>query len=131
PDNTNNLTIRDAINSAIKKPLIATIEFTTNHNIRLITETILQLPLSSNPTALPLRKPSEQPYLQQPASGRMKSGTKLSSTAFLPPVPFLLFSQKSKTSTLAPTSLALLDGSPQKPSAPRNQHPPWFSLSRA
>src|SRR5207237_9422116 len=68
---------------------------------------------------------------QQPASGRMKSGTKLSSTAFLPPVPFLLFSQKSKTSTLAPTSLALLDGSPQKPSAPRNQHPPWFSLSRA
>src|SRR5437660_1512419 len=37
PDNTNNLTIRNAINSAIKKPLIATIEFTTNHNIRLIT----------------------------------------------------------------------------------------------
>ena len=37
PDNTNNLTIRDAINSAIKKPLIATIEFTTNHNIHLIT----------------------------------------------------------------------------------------------
>src|SRR5207302_8641550 len=33
PDNTNNLTIRDAINSAIKKLLIATIEFTTNHNI--------------------------------------------------------------------------------------------------
>src|SRR5437879_13275177 len=61
----------------------------------------------------------------------MKSGTKLSSTAFLPPVPSPLFSQKSKTSTLAPTSLALLDGSPQKPSAPRNQHPPWFSLSRA
>jgi hypothetical protein len=37
PDNTNNLTIRNAINSAIKKPLIATIEFTTNHNIRLVT----------------------------------------------------------------------------------------------
>src|SRR5207302_11112602 len=37
PDNTNNLTIRYAITSAIKKPLIATIEFTTNHNIRLIT----------------------------------------------------------------------------------------------
>src|SRR5437879_13664599 len=61
----------------------------------------------------------------------MKSGTKLSSTAFLPPVPFLLFSKKSKTSTLVPTSLTLLDGSPQKPSDPRNQHPPWFSLSRA
>ena len=37
PDNTNNLTIWDAINSAIKKPLIATIEFTTSHNIKLIT----------------------------------------------------------------------------------------------
>src|SRR5207237_6715487 len=97
----------------------------------ILPETILQIPLSSNPTALALRKPSEQPYLQQPNSGMMKSGTKLSSTAFLPPVPFLLFSQKSKTSTLAPTSLALLDGSPQKPSTPRNQHPPWFSLSRA
>src|SRR5437868_13423048 len=61
----------------------------------------------------------------------MKSGTKLSSTASLPPVPFPLFSQKSKTSTLAPTSLALLDGSPQKPSAPRKQHPLWFLQSRA
>ena len=38
PDNNNNLTICNAINSAIKKPLIATIEFTTNHNIKLITK---------------------------------------------------------------------------------------------
>ncbi|RPA94018.1 hypothetical protein L873DRAFT_1793300 [Choiromyces venosus 120613-1] len=38
PDNTNTLTIHDAINSAIKKPLIATIEFTTNHHILLITK---------------------------------------------------------------------------------------------
>ncbi|RPA88651.1 hypothetical protein L873DRAFT_1796542 [Choiromyces venosus 120613-1] len=38
PDNTNTLTIRDAINSAIKKPLIATIEFTTNHHVLLITK---------------------------------------------------------------------------------------------
>src|SRR5437868_15020536 len=61
----------------------------------------------------------------------MKSGTRLSSTASPQPVPSPLLSQKSKTSTLAPTSLTLLDGSPQKPSAPRNQHLPWFSLSRA
>ncbi|RPA91291.1 hypothetical protein L873DRAFT_1871355 [Choiromyces venosus 120613-1] len=38
PDNTNTLTIRDAINSAIKKPLIAMIEFTTNHHVLLITK---------------------------------------------------------------------------------------------
>ncbi|RPA92767.1 hypothetical protein L873DRAFT_1794083 [Choiromyces venosus 120613-1] len=38
PDNTNTLTIRNAINSAIKKPLIATIEFTTNCHVLLITK---------------------------------------------------------------------------------------------
>ncbi|RPA98024.1 hypothetical protein L873DRAFT_1915366 [Choiromyces venosus 120613-1] len=38
PDNTNTLPICDAINSAIKKPLIATIEFTTNHHVFLITK---------------------------------------------------------------------------------------------
>ncbi|RPA91290.1 hypothetical protein L873DRAFT_1794954 [Choiromyces venosus 120613-1] len=38
PDNTNTLTIRNAINSANKKPFIATIEFTTNHYVLLITK---------------------------------------------------------------------------------------------
>src|SRR5205807_478548 len=38
PDTTNTLTIRDAINTAIKKPLIATIEFTTNHHVLLLTK---------------------------------------------------------------------------------------------
>ena len=38
PDSTNTLTIRDAINTAIKKPLIATIEFTTNHHVLLLTK---------------------------------------------------------------------------------------------
>src|SRR5207302_8539315 len=37
-DTTNTLTIRDAINTAIKKPLIATIEFTTNHHVLLLTK---------------------------------------------------------------------------------------------
>src|SRR5437899_11632426 len=36
-DYTYILNLRYAINSTIKKPLISTIEFTTNHNIRLIT----------------------------------------------------------------------------------------------
>src|SRR5437899_6335977 len=40
PDSTNTLTIRDAINTAIKKPLIATIEFTTNHHVLLLTNDI-------------------------------------------------------------------------------------------
>ena len=35
---TNTLTIRDALNTAIKKPLIATIEFTTNHHVLLLTK---------------------------------------------------------------------------------------------
>src|SRR5205807_9501352 len=61
----------------------------------------------------------------------MKSGIRVSSMASPLPVLSLPFSQKSKTSTLAPASHALLDGSPQKPSDPRNQHPPWFSQSRA
>lgn len=38
PDDTNALTIRDALNAAIKKPLIATIEFTTNHHVLLLTK---------------------------------------------------------------------------------------------
>src|SRR5207253_5203324 len=38
PESTNTLTIRDAINTAIKKPLIATIEFTTNHHVLLLTK---------------------------------------------------------------------------------------------
>ncbi|RPA96415.1 hypothetical protein L873DRAFT_1924817, partial [Choiromyces venosus 120613-1] len=38
PNNTNTLTICDAINSAMKKPLIAMIEFTTNHHVLLITK---------------------------------------------------------------------------------------------
>ncbi|RPA91293.1 hypothetical protein L873DRAFT_1794957 [Choiromyces venosus 120613-1] len=38
PDNTNTFTIHNAINSAIKKPLIATIEFTTNHHVLLISK---------------------------------------------------------------------------------------------
>src|SRR5437660_2646484 len=36
PESTNTLTIRDAINTAIKKPLIATIECTTNHHVLLL-----------------------------------------------------------------------------------------------
>src|SRR5437660_6953363 len=80
---------------------------------------------------MPLRKPSEQQFLQQLASGRMKSGIRLSSMASPLPVLSLPFSLKSKTSILAPTSHALLDGSPQKPSDPRNQHLLWSSQSRA
>src|SRR5437868_3203035 len=38
PESTNTLTIRDAINTAIKKPLIAMIEFTTNHHVLLLTK---------------------------------------------------------------------------------------------
>ncbi|RPA97499.1 hypothetical protein L873DRAFT_1790861 [Choiromyces venosus 120613-1] len=38
PDNTNTLTIHDETNSAIKKTLIATIEFTTNYHVLLITK---------------------------------------------------------------------------------------------
>src|ERR1700710_1766155 len=38
PDDTNPLTIHDALNTAIKKPLIATIEFTTNHHVLLHTK---------------------------------------------------------------------------------------------
>src|SRR5437879_10038566 len=38
PESTNTLTIRDAINTAIKKPPIATIEFTTNHHVLLLTK---------------------------------------------------------------------------------------------
>src|SRR5437879_1420689 len=38
PDTTNTLTIRDAINTAIKKPLIAMIEFSTNHHVLLVTK---------------------------------------------------------------------------------------------
>src|SRR5207302_9085508 len=38
PDTTNTLTIRDAINTAIKKQLIATIEFTTNYHVLLLTK---------------------------------------------------------------------------------------------
>src|SRR5437588_466135 len=38
PDSTNTLTIRDAINTAIKKPLIAMIEFSTNHHVLLLTK---------------------------------------------------------------------------------------------
>ncbi len=38
PDTTNPLTIRNSINTAIKKPLIATIEFTTNHHVLLLTK---------------------------------------------------------------------------------------------
>src|SRR5205807_9142177 len=38
PESTNTLTIRDAINTAIKKPLIAMIEFTTNDHVLLLTK---------------------------------------------------------------------------------------------
>jgi hypothetical protein len=38
PDDTNPLTIRDTFNHAIKKPLIATIEFTANHHVLLLTK---------------------------------------------------------------------------------------------
>src|SRR5437879_7279192 len=37
PDSTNTLTIRDAINPAIKKPVIATIQFTNNYHVLLLT----------------------------------------------------------------------------------------------
>src|SRR5207302_6075804 len=37
-DTTNALTIHDAINTAIKKPLIVMIEFTTNHHVLLLTK---------------------------------------------------------------------------------------------
>jgi hypothetical protein len=38
PDDTNHLHIRDAVNTAIKKQLISTIEFTPNHHVLLITK---------------------------------------------------------------------------------------------
>src|SRR5437868_13477811 len=57
----------------------------------------------------------------------MKSGTRSSSTAS-PPLPHsILFSLRLRNSTLAPTSLALLDGSPQKPNVRTKQLLLWSS----
>src|SRR5437879_3968814 len=86
PDTTNTFTIRDVINTAIKKPLIPMIEFTTNHHVLLPTKDNTNLPpLSSKTTAQLLRKLSEPPYLLPLASERMKSGTRSSYMASAPP----------------------------------------------
>src|SRR5437879_166897 len=84
-------------------------------------------PLSSRTTAQLLRKPSEPTYLLPLASEKMKSGTRSFSTAS-PPLPHsTLFSLRLRNSTLAPTSYALLDGSPQEPTVRTKQLLLWFS----
>src|SRR5205807_8424432 len=88
-------------------------------------------PLSSKTIAQLLRKPSEPPYLQPLASEKMKSGTRSSSTAS-PLLPHsTLFSLRLKSSTQAPTSHALPDGSPHKPNVRTNQLLLWSSPSPA
>src|SRR5437868_462382 len=72
-------------------------------------------PLSSKTTAQLLRKPSEPPYPLPLASEKMKSGTRSSFTASQPLPHSVLFSLRLRNSTLAPTSHALPDGSPQMP----------------
>src|SRR5437660_3312508 len=82
-------------------------------------------PLSSRTTAQLLRKPSESPYPLPPASEKMKSGIRSSSTAS-PPLPHsTLFSLRLKSSTQALTSHALPDGSPQKHNVSTNQLLLW------
>src|SRR5437868_2436884 len=84
-------------------------------------------PLSSKTTAQLLRKPSEPPYPQPLASEKMNSGTRSSFTAS-PPLPHsILFSLRLRNSTLAPTSHALLDGSPQKTNVRTKQLLLWSS----
>src|SRR5207302_6810133 len=84
-------------------------------------------PLSSKTSTQLLRKPSEPPYPLPLASERMKSGTRSFSTAS-PPLPHsTLFSLRLRNSTLAPTSHALLDGSPQKSNIRTKQLLLWSS----
>src|SRR5207302_7407644 len=84
-------------------------------------------PLSSKTTAQLLRKPSEPPYLQPLASEKMKSGTRSFFTASPPPPHLVQSSLRLKSSTQAPTSHALPDGSPQKPNVRTKQLLLWSS----
>src|SRR5437879_4562283 len=90
-------------------------------------KTIHLPPLFSKTTAQLLRKPSEPPYPLPLASEKMKSGTRSFSTAS-PPLPHsILFNLRLRNSTLAPTSHALLNGSPQKPNVRSKQLLLWSS----
>src|SRR5437868_13692540 len=84
-------------------------------------------PLSSKTTAQLLRKASEPPYPQPLASEKMKSGTRSFFTASPPPPHSVQSSLRLKSSTQAPTSHALPDGSPQKPNVRTKQLLLWSS----
>src|SRR5207302_8759665 len=90
-------------------------------------KTIHLPPLSSKTTAQLLRRTSELPYPLPLASERMKSGTRSFSTASLPLPHSTLSNLRLRNSTLAPTSHALLDGSPQKPNVRTKQLLLWSS----
>ncbi|RPA93473.1 hypothetical protein L873DRAFT_1793607 [Choiromyces venosus 120613-1] len=115
PDTTNTLTIYDTINSAIKEPLIAMIEFTTNHHVLLITKDNTPATSVLKHHRFAIEEESEPPYQLPLASAKMKSGTRSYYMASPPPAPLLPSRQRLKNSTVGSTFPAFLDCSPQKP----------------